>query len=161
MIPKRSEIYIKLDFLVSTDKSYISLKNLFIIWTIGSSFLHFRTFFLMPRYSVVEDENYSVYKNSFVGLKMSKNNEYKNENNEKTENDHAAEVKTNFTVSLKSPLYWQFLVCFTILSFRIKSIQGISKSSEFFWEKIQVGYIPGLTGPILKRTLIRALFLTF
>lgn len=89
----------------------------------------------MPRYSVLEVENYSVYKHSFVGLKLSKNNEYKDEQDKKPDNDHAAEVKTNFTVSLKSPLYWQFLICFTILSFRIKSIQGILKSSDFFFRK--------------------------
>ena len=92
----------------------------------------------MPRYSVLEVENYSVYKHSFVGLKLSKNNEYKDEQDKKPDNDHAAEVKTNFTVSLKSPLYWQFLICFTILSFRIKSIQGILKSSDFFQEKFRL-----------------------
>ena len=103
---------------------------MFTVWAIGSVIVHIRTFFLMPYDAVPEDvTNYSIFRASFVGRFFCKTKvaeSIKDDKNEKDdpEGSPQSDGGISWTASLKTFLFWQFLVSYNVLSVRVKSIQG-------------------------------------
>ena len=96
---------------------------MFTALAIGSALVHIRTFFFMP-YSTIPDDvsNYSLVKSSIMGRIIWKETIPER----KTEVQEISKVSDtdSWTASLKSFLFWQYLVAFNILNFRVKTIQG-------------------------------------
>ena len=65
---RNSKFYIPKQWIYPT----LSLQELFLIWTVASLWVHFRTFFLLPMESVPTDpsklKNFSLYKSSFFAV---------------------------------------------------------------------------------------------
>ena len=108
-----------------------TLKEMFIVLVIGSVVVHVRTFCFMPYlFLKKDDENYSIFRESFVGQLVRKPTSSENaslklgeSSNSSSETVEVDKVKT-LKDCLKTPLFWQFLVFFNILSVRVKTMQG-------------------------------------
>ena len=109
-----------------------TLKEMFTVLLIGSVVVHLRTFLLMPyRFVPKNVENYSIFRESFVGRLLTKKSSVDGEKEEEPVEEVKVEVPTDDTNTipslidcLKTPLFWQFLIFFNVMSVRVKTMQG-------------------------------------
>ena len=92
---------------------------MFLFLAIVSVIYHVRTFLLMPKTSLPPNaKNASLFKIS-ICAEIFGITSYETNFKEEIETE-----KSNIWRSLKDPFYWQFVIAFNILAFRIKTAQG-------------------------------------
>lgn len=111
-----------------------TLQQMFVVLAVGSVVVHVRTIFFMPYNAVPENvEKFSLFRSSVAGQLFcrTKVDEKKTKDlspvtvTSETKISKSDSAGMSFKECLQSPLFWQFLVSYNILSVRVKSIQGI------------------------------------
>ena len=104
-----------------------TLKEMFTVLAIGSVLVHIRTFCLMPYWFLPKDvKNYSLFASSVVGRLVVKS---KTEPTE-TKNNESTKIETSNNIPslkecLSTPIFWQFLIFFNVMTVRVKTMQGM------------------------------------